>query len=127
MTLTEEMAGDIRQWNETLFSDESCFTLQMADGRERMYQRVGESFADACVTEVERFRRGSVMVWGGISYHGKTNLVVIRGNLTAQQYVNNILRPVVVNAHNGRVVGRIMRVSTLRVLLRHSFVRTISI
>ena len=122
MTLTEEMAGDIRQWNETLFSDESCFTLQMADGRERVYQRVGEWFADACVTEVERFRRGSVMVWDG-----KTNLVVIRGNLTAQQYVNNILRPVIVNAHNGRVVGRIMRVSTLRVLLRHSFVRTISI
>lgn len=79
----------------------------MADGRERVYRRVGERFADACVTEVDRFRRGSVMVWGGISYHGKTNLVVIRGNLTAQQYVNDVLRPVVVpyvNAHNGRVV-----------------------
>ena len=66
--------------------DESRFTLPMADGRERVYQHVGERFAISCVTEVDRFHCGSMMVWGGISHHGNTNLVVIRGNLTAQQY-----------------------------------------
>lgn len=74
-----------RQWIEVLFSEESRFTLEMADGRERVYRRVDERFADACVTEVDRFRRGSVMVWRSISSHGKTKLVVIRGNLNAQQ------------------------------------------
>ena len=36
------------------------------------------------------------MVWGGINHKGKTNLVVIRGNLNAQGYINDVLRPVVV-------------------------------
>ena len=75
-----------RQWNQALFSDESRFTLEKADGRVRVYRRVGERYSDACVTEVDRFRRGSVMVWGGINHQGKTDLVVIRGNLNAQGY-----------------------------------------
>ena len=45
---------------------------------------VGERYSDACVTEADHLRRGSVMVWGGINHQGKTDLVVIRGNLNAQ-------------------------------------------
>ena len=96
-----------RQWNQVLFSDESRFTLEKADGRVRVYRRVGERYSDACVTEVDRFRRGSVMVWGGINHQGKTDLVVIRGNLNAQGYINDVLRPVVVpfiNTQNGPVI-----------------------
>jgi len=33
------------------------------------------------------------MVWGGISWNHRTDLVVIDGTLTAQRYVNEILRP----------------------------------
>ena len=97
----------VRQWNQVLFSDESRFTLEKADGRVRIYRRVGERYSDACVTEVDRFRRGSVMVWGGINHQGKTDLVVIRGNLNAQGYINDVLRPVVVpfiNNQNGPVI-----------------------
>ena len=96
-----------RQWNQLLFSDESRFTLEKADGRVRVYQRVGERYLDACVTEVDRFRRGSVMVWGGINHQSKTDLVVIRSNLNAQGYINDVLRPVVVpfiNNQNGPVI-----------------------
>jgi len=32
------------------------------------------------------------MVWGGIHYHGKTQLVFIQGNLTAQRYVDEVLQ-----------------------------------
>ena len=73
----------------------------------RVYRRVGERYSDACVTEVDRFRRGSVMVWGGINHQGKTDLVVIRGNLNAQGYIIDVLRPVVVpfiNNRNGPVI-----------------------
>ena len=96
-----------RQWNQVLFIDESRFSLEKADGRVRVYRRVGERYSDACVTEVDRVRRGSVMVWGGINHQGKTNLVVIRGNLNAQGYINDVLRPVVVpfiNNQNGPVI-----------------------
>ena len=47
------------------------------------------------------------MVWGGINHQGKTDLVVIRGNLNAQGYINDVLRPVVVpfiNNQNGPVI-----------------------
>ena len=37
---------------------------------------------------------GSVMVWGGISLTGKTEFVIIEGNLNAVRYRNEILEPV---------------------------------
>lgn len=36
------------------------------------------------------------MVWGGITYSGKTDLVVVDGNLTAPGYIDQILTPHVV-------------------------------
>ena len=33
------------------------------------------------------------MVWGGIMGRRKTNLIVVRGNLNAQAYINQILQP----------------------------------
>ena len=95
------------QWHEVLFTDESRFTLEKADGRDRVYRRRGERFSDACVKEADRFRGGSVMVWGGIRHNGKTDLVILGGNLTAQRYRDEVLAPVVVpyvNAQNGNVV-----------------------
>ena len=34
------------------------------------------------------------MVWGAISFDIRTPLVVIRGTLTAQRYIDDILKPV---------------------------------
>ena len=36
------------------------------------------------------------MVWIGISYGGKSKLIVIAGNLTAVRYSDKVLRPVTV-------------------------------
>ena len=48
---------------------------------------------------------GSVMVWGGISWRHKTQLIVVDGNLTAHRYINEILEPEVVPflRNNGNV------------------------
>ena len=83
------------QWANVVFSDESRFTLHNKDGRVRVYRRVGERFTDACVKQVNRFQQ-SVMVWGGITANEKLQLVVIPGNLNAQNYINLVLNPVVV-------------------------------
>lgn len=85
-----------RQWRRVFFTDESRFCLFRADGRQRVYRRRGERFADACVVERDRFGGGSVMVWGGISHGLKSPLVVVNGNLTAVRYRDEILRPHVV-------------------------------
>ena len=45
-------------WDLTLFSDKCRFNLNHADGRERVYRRRGERFADACTIELKPpFRR----------------------------------------------------------------------
>ncbi|GFW57015.1 transposable element Tcb2 transposase [Trichonephila clavipes] len=51
----------------------------------------------AFVHESVRFGSGGVLVYGGISIDGRTDLYIIRdGHLTARQYRDEILRPIVV-------------------------------
>jgi hypothetical protein len=74
-----------------LFSDESKFNLKFSDGRVRIYRRRRERFADRCVKQTDRFGGGDVMVWGGISDVGKTNLKIVVGNLNGIRYRDEIL------------------------------------
>ena len=57
----------LRYWRSMCFTDESRITLFRSDGRQRVYRRRGERFADACVLERDRFGGGSVMVWGRLN------------------------------------------------------------
>ena len=64
-----------------LFTDELqfCFTR---GGRIRVYRQRNELYTEACTLERDRFGDGgSVMVWGSVSQHHRTELVVIAGNL----------------------------------------------
>ena len=83
-------------WESVLFTDESRFCLRKLDGRVKVWRRGGERFADCCIDRVTAFGGGSVMVWGGISAQGKTQLIIIDGNLNSERYRDNILRPVVI-------------------------------
>lgn len=81
-----------QDWRQVLFSDESRFCLRSPDGRERVWRRQGERFAQCNFSERVSFGGGSVMVWGGISFDAKTELVFIDGGtLTAQRYIDEIL------------------------------------
>ena len=82
-----------QQWARVLFSDESRFNLSHHDGGIRVFKRRGKRFADNYLIERDRFGGGSVMVWGGTMGRGKTNLIVVQGNLNAQGYINQILQP----------------------------------
>ncbi len=68
-----------RQWNTILFSDESRFCLNTNDGRERVWRRAGERYAERCTHEVDRWGGSSVMVWAGISADQRTPLVILEG------------------------------------------------
>ena len=79
-----------------IFLMEFTLVLTSNDGRIKVWRRAGERFADCCTDRVTSFNGGSVMVWGGISLRGKTNLVIIEGNLNALRYRDEILDPVAI-------------------------------
>ena len=80
-------------WRRVLFTDESKFRLRGADGRTRVWRRVGERFAQCCVQEVDRWGGGGLMVWGGISYHSRSQLHVFPGRVNGQTYRDQVLAP----------------------------------
>ncbi len=83
-------------WRGVLFTDESRFSLYRADGRPRVWCRVGERFADVNVVDWVAHGGGGVMVWSGICYGQRTQGHFIDGILNAQRYRGEILRPIVV-------------------------------
>ena len=54
-----------------------------------MLRMLKERFDDLNVAEHDRYGKGSVMVWAGISVNGKTDLYAFEnGTLTALRYCN---------------------------------------
>ena len=81
-----------------LFSDESRFRLTRCDGRLRVWARIGERHREGLVQEVDRFGGGSDMVWAGISFNTRTDLVNVPGRMNAARYIEDILANHVVPA-----------------------------
>lgn len=82
-----------RQWTSVLFTDESRFCLHGSDRRSLVWRRRGERDRDGFTQPVTAFNGGSVMVWAGVSFNTRTPLVIVRGTLTADRYVNENLQP----------------------------------
>ena len=57
--------------------DESRFRLSSSDDRICVYRRTGERYSDAAVVEHDRWGGPSVMVWTGISFKSRTELVTL--------------------------------------------------
>ncbi|KAK3556137.1 hypothetical protein QTP70_005621 [Hemibagrus guttatus] len=83
----EHQNWQVRHWCPVLFTDESRFTLSTCDRRERVWRSHGECYAACNIVQKDRFGVGSVMVWGGISMEGRTDLYRLdNGTLTAIRY-----------------------------------------
>ncbi len=74
-----------RLWRRTVFTDEKRFCLDGPDGQACFW-------ADKRLPKdifAKRTRGGGgIMVWGGISWRGKTPLVEVNGTLNADEYVH---------------------------------------
>ena len=92
----QHVTWTIGDWTPVLFTDESRFCMDMTDRRRRVWRTRNQRFHNSNVAQHDRYGGGSLMVWGGISVHGKTDLHVIRnGTLTAVRYRVEILDPIV--------------------------------
>lgn len=93
----EHLNWQIEDWAKVLFSDESRFCLFSNDRRNLVYRRPGERYSQCNMVGTVSYGGGSVMVWGGISLEGRTDLVLLNdGRLTAHRYITDILEPHVV-------------------------------
>lgn len=93
LQFAEEHANwQLRHWTPILFSDESRFMLSGTDGRVRVWRRRGERNLPPNLLQTVAYGGGSVMVWGGISLNYKTDLVIIRGRLSAERYIEEVVQ-----------------------------------
>ena len=98
-----------RQWQNIVFSDESRYCVDRADGRMRVWRRRGERFTNACVMERDSWGGPPVMLWGAISWGRRVQPVILENNgrgrgrgVTAQRYIDEVLTPVVVPVFAGQ-------------------------
>ncbi|GFV48864.1 transposable element Tcb2 transposase [Trichonephila clavipes] len=91
---TENVYWRKNEWSNVPFSEESRFSVYPKNSRIFIWMDSGSSNNPAFVHESVRFGVGGVLVYGGISIDGRTDLYIIRdGPLTARRYRNEILRP----------------------------------
>ncbi|UYV70424.1 Transposase [Cordylochernes scorpioides] len=82
------------EWHRVVFSDESRFCLSSDSRRVRVWRRRGERSNPAAIVERPTVRQRGIMVWGAIAYDSRSPLLRIKGTMTAQRYVDDVLRPV---------------------------------
>ncbi|GBM06827.1 Transposable element Tc1 transposase [Araneus ventricosus] len=79
-------------WQNVVFNDEFRFGLGTDDDLVRVWRRPGERYNSTHVVARRTTRTARLMVWGAITYASRSTLIVVRGTLTGQRYVDNILR-----------------------------------
>ncbi|GFY29997.1 transposable element Tcb2 transposase [Trichonephila clavipes] len=63
------------------------------DNHVRVWRRPGERYNSPHTVLCHTAPTAGVMVWGAIAYDRRFTLIVMRGTLTSQRYVDDILRP----------------------------------
>ncbi|GFV59170.1 transposable element Tc1 transposase [Trichonephila clavipes] len=66
-------------WHQVVFLDESCYNLWGHNGRICVRRSACERCLPECVIERHGDLTPGVMVWGAISYHGRSNFLRIVG------------------------------------------------
>lgn len=92
----EHLEWNSEQWRSVLWTDESRFTLDFNDGRILVRRKKNERFADCCIKQHDRYGGGSVMIWCGIWWEGRTDPVIIDGSLTGVRYLHEIIEQYII-------------------------------
>ncbi|GFT49614.1 transposable element Tcb1 transposase [Trichonephila clavipes] len=84
---------NVTDWQKVVFSDESRFVLGTDDNRVRVWRRPGERFQFPPHCSTSHCPHSWSNGLGAIGYDSRSTLIVMRGILTGQRYVDDILRP----------------------------------
>ncbi|GFW94920.1 transposable element Tcb1 transposase [Trichonephila clavipes] len=84
---------NVTDWQKVVFSDESRFVLGTDNNRVRVWRRPGERYNSPHTALRHTDCTAGVMVWRAIAYNSRSSLMVMRGILTGQRHVDDILRP----------------------------------
>ncbi|GFT98483.1 transposable element Tcb1 transposase [Trichonephila clavipes] len=84
---------NVTDWQKVVFSDESRFVLGTDDNRVRVWRLPGERYNSPPTVLRHTARTAGVMVCWAIAYDSRSILIVMRGTLTGQRFVDDILRP----------------------------------
>jgi hypothetical protein len=87
---------NLRTWCNIHWSDESRFLLHVTDGRMRVWRHKNTAYTPRNIQPTVPYGGGSVMAWGCISHDCKLDLITIQDNLPGDQYIRDVLQPVVV-------------------------------
>ncbi|GFS79775.1 transposable element Tcb2 transposase [Trichonephila clavipes] len=104
---------NVTYWQKIVFSDESRFVLGTDDNRVRVWKRPGEWYNSPHTVLRHTAHTAGVMVWEAIAYDSRLTLIVMRGTLTGQQYVDYIFRPHIGSFLNG-LTGAIFQQDNVR-------------
>ncbi|GFU98363.1 transposable element Tcb1 transposase [Trichonephila clavipes] len=81
------------EWNQVIFSDEPKLNLSSDDNHVRVWRPRGERLHPAFALQRHTAPTAGVMVRGAVAYNTWKPLLLIRGTMTAQWYVQDILQP----------------------------------
>ncbi|GFV62070.1 transposable element Tcb2 transposase [Trichonephila clavipes] len=83
------------EYNQFVFSDANPDSISavMTIVRVQVWRPRGECLNYAFALQRHTAPTVGVMVWGAIAYNTRSPLVLIRGTMTAQRYVHDILQP----------------------------------
>ena len=87
-----------QEWRQVIFTDESRFGVRWTDGRLRVRRLRGHRNSNEAAVQWTDGQNtgGSVMVWAGISWHHKSELVLFDGSMTGDRYLHEIVERVAV-------------------------------
>ncbi|GFV48931.1 transposable element Tcb2 transposase [Trichonephila clavipes] len=83
---------NVTGWQNVVFSDESRFVLGTDDNHVWVWRHPGQRYNSPRTVLRHTARTTGVMVWGAITYDSRSTLIVMRGTLTGQRYVDDILQ-----------------------------------
>ncbi|GFW93250.1 transposable element Tcb2 transposase [Trichonephila clavipes] len=79
------------EFNQVVFRDESRFNLSSEDNRVHVWRPRGERLNPAFALQRHTAPTAGMMLWDAIAYNTRSPLVVIRGTVTAQWCIPDIL------------------------------------
>ena len=77
----------VEDWKRVAWSDETKINCLGLDGCKWVWKRPGEGLSDRLIEETVKFEKGSVMIWGCMTWEGLGYAAKIDGRMDSDLYL----------------------------------------